>query len=53
MKASTLFKYAVAITYGIFVGKALGLFTEGIVLAATDDMRSKKNEPESEKTETE
>ena len=52
MKASAVFKYTVAITYGIFVGKALGLITQGFILAATEDFRSKKDEPTSE-TETE
>ena len=37
MKASTLFKCTVAITYGFFVGKTLSLLTEGLVRAAVDN----------------
>lgn len=48
MKTSTLFKYTVAITYGIFVGKALGLITQGFILAVTEDLRSKKDESTAE-----
>lgn len=51
MKAGKLFVCAVAITYGVFVGKILGVITEGAVLAATKDKVSDK-EDESE-TETE
>lgn len=47
MKASTVFKCTVAITYGIFVGKALGLITEGFVRAVVDDWLDKEDKSES------
>ena len=52
MKASKLFGCALAVTYGIYLGKALGAFTVGMLCAAADNSKATEDDSEPEsKTE--
>lgn len=52
MKASKLFGCALAVTYGIYLGKALGAFTVGMLCAAADSSKATEDDSEPEsKTE--